>query len=104
MARFDAAVGRYIYLPINGIEYRVYCEETGTGIPLLLQHTAGADGRQWRHLLEDPDVQQHFHCSSTTCHITSNYGAQWRRIRRDVQRPDRMSTISSVLNGELWAM
>jgi hypothetical protein len=52
MARFDAAVGRYIYLPIDGIEYRVYFEETGTGIPLLLQHTAGTDGRQWRHLLE----------------------------------------------------
>jgi pimeloyl-ACP methyl ester carboxylesterase len=60
MARFDAAVGRYIYLPIDGIEYRVYFEETGSGIPLLLQHTAGADGRQWRHLLEDPDLQQHF--------------------------------------------
>jgi pimeloyl-ACP methyl ester carboxylesterase len=60
MARFDAAVGRYIYLSIDGIEYRVYFEETGTGIPLLLQHTAGADGRQWRHLLEDPEVQQHY--------------------------------------------
>jgi hypothetical protein len=51
MARCDAAVGRYIYLLIDGIEYRVYFEETGTGIPLLLQHTAGADGRQWCHLL-----------------------------------------------------
>jgi pimeloyl-ACP methyl ester carboxylesterase len=60
MARFDAAVGRYIYLQIDDVEYRVYFEETGTGIPLLLQHTAGADGRQWRHLLEDADVQQHF--------------------------------------------
>ena len=59
MARFDAVVGHYIYLPINGIEYRVYFEKTGTGISLL-QHTAGADGRQWRHLLEDPDLQQHF--------------------------------------------
>ena len=39
MARCDAAVGRYIYLPIDGIEYRMYFEETGTGIPLLLQHT-----------------------------------------------------------------
>jgi pimeloyl-ACP methyl ester carboxylesterase len=60
MARFDAAVGRYIYLDIDGVEYRVYFEEAGTGIPLLLQHTAGADGRQWRHLLEDADVGRHF--------------------------------------------
>lgn len=53
MARFDTAIGRYIYVAIDGIEYRVYFEEAGRGIPLLLQHTAGADGRQWRHLLED---------------------------------------------------
>jgi len=28
--------------------------EAGSGsIPMVLQHTAGADGRQWRHVLED---------------------------------------------------
>lgn len=26
----------------------------------MLQHTAGADGRQWRHLLEDPDLRRRF--------------------------------------------
>jgi pimeloyl-ACP methyl ester carboxylesterase len=60
MARFDAASGRYVHLDIDGIEYRVYFEEAGTGVPLLLQHTAGADGRQWRHLLEDADLQRRF--------------------------------------------
>jgi pimeloyl-ACP methyl ester carboxylesterase len=60
MARFDSATGRYVYLAIDGVEYRVYFEEAGAGIPLLLQHTAGADARQWRHLLEDADVQRHF--------------------------------------------
>jgi pimeloyl-ACP methyl ester carboxylesterase len=59
-ARMDTAVGRYVYLAIDGIEYRVYFEETGQGIPLLLQHTAGADARQWRHLLEDAGIQTHF--------------------------------------------
>ena len=42
MPRFDAAVGRYVYLTIDDVEYRVYFEETGRGIPMLLQHTAGA--------------------------------------------------------------
>jgi pimeloyl-ACP methyl ester carboxylesterase len=60
MPRFDRAIGRYIHLPIDGVEYRVYFEEAGNGIPLLLQHTAGADGRQWRHLLEDERVQSKF--------------------------------------------
>src|SRR5215813_8215668 len=60
MPRFDSAIGRYVYLEIDGVEYRVYLEEAGAGIPLLLQHTAGADGRQWRHLLEDRDIGRHF--------------------------------------------
>ena len=45
MARFEDAVGRYVYLDLDGTEYRVYFEEAGAGVPLLLQHTAGADGR-----------------------------------------------------------
>ena len=49
--KFDKAVGRYVHLTIDDIEYRVYYEESGSGIPLLLQHTAGCDGRQCRHLL-----------------------------------------------------
>ncbi len=60
MPRFDAATGRYLYLSIDGIEYRVYFEESGGGIPMLLQHTAGADGRQWRHLLEDGEFRRDF--------------------------------------------
>jgi pimeloyl-ACP methyl ester carboxylesterase len=60
MARFDAATGRYVHLDIVDVEYRVYFEETGAGIPLLLQHTAGADARQWRHLLEDPQLARQF--------------------------------------------
>ncbi|MEX1254648.1 MAG: alpha/beta hydrolase [Dehalococcoidia bacterium] len=60
MPRFDDARGRYIYLTIDGTEYRVYFEENGAGVPLLLQHTAGADGRQWRHLLNDAEVATRF--------------------------------------------
>lgn len=54
----DDAVGRYVYLDVQGVQYRVYYEETGSGIPLLLLHTAGADGRQWRHVLESADLQE----------------------------------------------
>jgi pimeloyl-ACP methyl ester carboxylesterase len=57
---FDSAVGRYAHLTVAGVQYRVYFEEAGAGIPLLLQHTAGSDGRQFRHLLEDPELQRRF--------------------------------------------
>ena len=60
MPRFDSAIGRYVRLSIDGVEYRVYFEEAGRGIPMLLQHTAGADGRQWRHLLENAEIARDF--------------------------------------------
>ena len=58
----DAIVGRYVYLDIEGIQYRVYYEESGNpdGIPLLMQHTAGSDARQWQHVLNDADYQQDY--------------------------------------------
>ncbi|TDJ23504.1 MAG: alpha/beta hydrolase [Gammaproteobacteria bacterium] len=60
MAKFDTATGRYVYLDLDACEHRVYFETTGKGIPMLLQHTAGADARQWRHVLEDPALQERF--------------------------------------------
>jgi pimeloyl-ACP methyl ester carboxylesterase len=56
----DAATGRYIYLDMDGLEYRVYYETAGSGIPLLCQHTAGSDGRQWRHVLEDERITSRY--------------------------------------------
>lgn len=53
---FDKATGRYVHLNIGGYDNRVYFEEAGSGIGLLCQHTAGADGRQFRHFLEDERI------------------------------------------------
>jgi len=58
--RFDSPVGRYVHLELDGADHRVYFEEAGSGIPLLLQHTAGSHGVQWRHLFEMPAVTEHF--------------------------------------------
>ncbi len=59
-AQLDPIVGRYIYLRLQGREHRVYFEEAGTGIPLLCLHTAGADGRQFRYMMNDPAITDHF--------------------------------------------
>jgi pimeloyl-ACP methyl ester carboxylesterase len=57
----DDPVGRYRWINVGGTDFRVYYETAGTGsVPLLLQHTAGADGRQYRHLLADPMLQRDF--------------------------------------------
>ena len=58
--RHDAPVGRYVHLDLDGDDHRIYYEEAGAGIPLLLQHTAGAHSVQWRHLFEIPEITDHF--------------------------------------------
>jgi pimeloyl-ACP methyl ester carboxylesterase len=64
MALIESIEGRYIYLTIQGIEYRVYYEEAGNknGIPVICQHSAGSVGLEWRHMLTDPDI-------TATCHV-----------------------------------
>lgn len=57
---FDAPTGRYLHLTLDGHDHRLYFEEAGQGIPLLLQHTAGCHGSQWRHLFEDARITEHF--------------------------------------------
>jgi pimeloyl-ACP methyl ester carboxylesterase len=57
---FDAPVGRYVHLDILGQDHRIYFEEAGSGIPMLLQHTAGCHGAQWRHLMECAAITDHF--------------------------------------------
>src|SRR3712207_4596662 len=52
----EDVVGRYVRLTSGGREHRIYFEEAGTGPVLLALHTAGADGRQFRHLLADAEV------------------------------------------------
>jgi pimeloyl-ACP methyl ester carboxylesterase len=56
MTNIEPTTGKYIRLTVQGVEYRVYFEESGQGIPLVCQHTAGSDCRQWRHLLNDAEV------------------------------------------------
>ena len=56
----EPMVGRYVRLEIEGVPHRLYFEEAGEGIPLVCLHTAGADNRQYRHLLADPEVTQRF--------------------------------------------
>src|SRR5215813_9381537 len=60
MNTHDPIVGRYVYVECEGKTYRTYYEENGEGIPLVCLHTAGTDGREYRHQLCDPDITANF--------------------------------------------
>ncbi|PVX75726.1 alpha/beta fold hydrolase [Paraburkholderia unamae] len=58
--QYEAIIGRYLSVPIGGEACRVYVEEAGQGIPLVCLHTAGADARQYRHLMCDDAITDRF--------------------------------------------
>jgi len=59
-AKLEPIVGRYMTLSLSGRPRRLYFEEAGSGIPLVCLHTAGADGRQFRHLMLDEAITAHY--------------------------------------------
>lgn len=52
----EPITGRYLTVTVEGTPRRIYVEEAGQGRPVLCLHTAGADTRQWRHLMNDAAV------------------------------------------------
>lgn len=57
----EAATGRYVWIEVDDNWYRTYYEVAGDGdVPLVCLHTAGADSREYRHLLEDDRLQERF--------------------------------------------
>jgi pimeloyl-ACP methyl ester carboxylesterase len=57
---YEPITGRYFTMDVAGEPVRIYVEEAGAGMPLVCLHTAGADGRQFRHLMSDPAVTNHY--------------------------------------------
>ena len=52
----EPITGRYLTVTVEGAPRRIYFEEAGQCRPVLCLHTAGADTRQWRHLMNDPTI------------------------------------------------
>jgi pimeloyl-ACP methyl ester carboxylesterase len=79
MARFEPIRGGYVNVSFGGVDYRIYYEEAGSGVPLICLHTAGADSRQWRHVLNDTDVTSRFRVVAFDLpfHGRSNPPAKW---------------------------
>jgi pimeloyl-ACP methyl ester carboxylesterase len=60
MPDFEPIIGRYLPLECDGELHRLFVEEAGRGRPLLCLHTAGADSRQYRHVMNDAAVTDRF--------------------------------------------
>ena len=56
----ESVSGQYVNVAIHGTRFRMYVEIAGQGIPVLLQHTAGCHGTQWRHLMQDRRITDRF--------------------------------------------
>ena len=54
------AIGKYTNVTVEGARHKVFYFEAGEGIPVICQHTAGNENRQWRHLLEDRELTKKY--------------------------------------------
>jgi len=98
MPDFEPITGRYLSVSYNGSTSRVFVEEAGQGIPLLCLHTAGADSRQFRHVLNDPDITKEFRVIAFDMpwHGRSNPPEDWWLTRYRLTTDSYMAIIRAV--------
>lgn len=101
MNRLEPISGRYVTVDIQGEAHRIFFEEAGQGVPLICLHTAGADSRQWRHLLNDPDVTSRFRVLAFDLpyHGRSNPPDQWWLRKYQLSSQHYADTIRAFWTG-----
>ena len=94
----EPIIGRYLNLDVSGVSCRIYVEEAGSGIPLLCLHTAGADSRQYRHVMTDPDVISRYRVIAFDMpyHGRSNPPDGWWLTKYRLTRAEYLATIRAV--------
>ena len=60
MTKISPVTGHYVDVEADGLRYKVFYLENGTGQPLVCQHTAGCHNHQWRGLLEDEEITKNY--------------------------------------------
>jgi pimeloyl-ACP methyl ester carboxylesterase len=91
---------RYLRMELQGRPHRVYVEEAGEGIPLFCLHTAGSDTRQWRHLLNDPRVLEHFRVITFDMpwHGKTSPASGWQRMDYELTSDLYTETVLGMLD------
>jgi len=95
---FEPIVGRYLNLELLGKPHRLYIEEAGQGVPLLCLHTAGADARQYRGVLNDPEILRHHRVVTFDLpwHGRSSPPAGWHNEEYKLTSRDYMDIILAI--------
>jgi len=98
-APYEPIVGRYLRLAIGDQPHRLYVEEAGEGIPLLCLHTAGADSRQYRALLNDAEILGRFRVIAFDLpwHGKSSPPAGWQKAEYKLTARAYVETIMAVV-------
>jgi pimeloyl-ACP methyl ester carboxylesterase len=96
--RYEPITGRYLRCELLGEPHRLYVEEAGQGIPLLCLHTAGADGRQYRGLMNDARVTANFRVIvfDMPWHGKTSPPAGWQEREYQLTTPDYVRLILDV--------
>ena len=97
-ASIEPIVGRYVRVGVLGDECRVYFEEAGQGIPLVCLHTAGADSRQFRHLMCDEAVTRFYRVIAFDLpwHGKSYPPAGWEKIEYRLTTQRYVETVRAI--------
>ena len=99
-ARFEPVTGRYLRLDLLGKPHRLYLEEAGEGIPLLCLHTAGADTRQYRAVLNEPRILKDFRVIAFDLpwHGKSSPPAGWQNADYQLTSRDYLDIIMAMVH------
>lgn len=99
-ANFEPIKGRYLRIDLLGKPHRVYVEEAGQGIPLLCLHTAASDTRQYRGLMNDPRVLEHFRVVAFDLpwHGKSSPPAGWQNADYQLTSRDYVAMILTMMD------
>jgi len=82
----SAVTGCYVRVELSTGAAQLYAEQAGEGRDLLFLHTAGSDGRQYHHLLADPELR-----------------ASWRMTAFDLPSHGRSTPPTGLGEGE-WLL
>lgn len=92
--------GRYVNIDVEGVPQRIYFEAAGQGPAVLCLHTAGADSRQYRYLLEDPELTKNHrvYAFDMPWHGRSDPPDDWATTRYALTTATYAATVLSVID------